>query len=177
MQLYEYEVTRDDHLQFNLHHTSHAPALVALMRRTRITAALLALVSVAAGGLLIAKWPLPTSLTLAVLLAAAVWLTITPFQRWFTRRTLRRMSLADQLGESGRHRLGIDAKGLHENAPGGVTHVPWDRVQRIDETPTHAFIYTGANAALILPKAGREPQVDVMLTQIRERMQPSTLGR
>ncbi|WP_159794813.1 YcxB family protein [Puerhibacterium puerhi] len=102
----------------------------------------------------------------AGVVAAAAWRFAFPrLNGWVLGRTLRRLAAHDGLGFVGTVRLTIDDAGLREELAGTTSSAGWDRVDRIEETDAHAFVFVGPLAASILPK--RDAQAARALDAIR----------
>lgn len=162
----EYTLATEDHVAFNAHAALTSRPLRTQATRTRaggavLVAALLVLLT----GVLRQDW---VGGAAAGVVAAVVWWFAFPrLNGWVLGRTLRRLAAHDGLGSVGTVRLTIDDAGLREELAGTTSSVGWERVDRIEETDEHAFVFVGPLAALILPK--RDAQAARALDAIRSR--------
>jgi hypothetical protein len=87
--------------------------------------------------------------TLAVLyvLAIPAW-----FRRESARRTRRVAAEGFSRGSTGFRTLTLDERGITESTAFYTHETYWPGIERVVETDGHVFVYTGPNAAFIVPK-------------------------
>lgn len=81
-------------------------------------------------------------------------------------RTKARVAL-EQTGTT--RRLELDDDGLTILAGRRSTHVPWSRISRVVETDDHVFVYTGPDAAHVIPRRAGGAVTDLVAT-LRSRL-------
>ncbi len=67
-------------------------------------------------------------------------------------------------------RLSLDDDSFTVAAGQRSTRVPWSGIERIAETPSHYFIYTGPSEAHVLPRGGREAEAKAFVEAILEHL-------
>lgn len=151
----DYEVTMEDVVAFNRFHHKSSPHVRRQVRIAQLggSAALL----VAGGALaLLDTWVLAAG----SLLASVVYGFTLP---WHIERTTKRnveklFSEGDNPSLLGPHTLELADDGLVERTVIGEQKTHWVGIQRIAESETHTFIYTGALTAHIVPRARLEAE-------------------
>jgi len=154
----EFELTLDDVRAFNVYHHRHSPAARRqYLRSWFIPAFLLLLACVGIWWLADRKQgtPLRTFLDLLPLFSGGpLYLLYFP---WAYRRRLRK-TVADMASEGenrglfGRHRVTISAEGVAESGEFRQSLTSWRAVERVAVSDQHAYIYTNAMAAIIIPR-------------------------
>ena len=154
----EYELTKDDWSAFNYYHHFHSPTARRQYLRGWFGSVIIVLL-VCLGISLLANFngPAPRS-TFSVLLmplvCAVVCLLWFP---WAYRRKLKRI-VAGMIGEGrnrtllGRQRVTISPEGISRSSDFDQTTVRWSAVERVIKDKDHAFVYTSALAAIIIPR-------------------------
>ncbi|MDQ7992128.1 MAG: YcxB family protein [Propionicimonas sp.] len=151
MQRLDYELTNDDYVAFNQHAAVTAPALVGQARRVRVAGTVV--VPVVAGlGLWVLERDPVQALFVAAVGAAVVWFSWPPIQRATTAVQLKRMSAATGLGRTGPTTLVWDDHWITESASATQASVGWERLDRVEETPQHVFLFVGPLEGLVVPK-------------------------
>lgn len=154
----EYELTKDDLSAFNLYHHRHSPtARRQYLRSWFVPAVIWSLVF--AGIWYLADrergTPLRTFLDLLPLFSGVpIYLLYFP---WAYRRKLRKIvagmvSEGQNRGLLSRRQVTISPEGITESSEFGQTSTAWRAVERVAETGNHAYIYTNALAAVIVPR-------------------------
>jgi len=166
----DYELTEDDYLAFNQHAAVAAPALVAQSRRARLLWTVVIPLALGVG-----LWILERDAALAVIAAAiaagTLWFTWPYFLRRSVTARLRRLAATTGLGRTGATTLVWDDHGITESAASSRASVGWERLDRVEETPRHLFLFVGPLEGLIVPKrAGGE--VAELARYARERIPP-----
>jgi hypothetical protein len=75
---------------------------------------------------------------------------ITLVANWIVQ--FRAYDNTDRHGVLGEHTIALTAEALHERTAVNESKASWSGIFRIDATPTHLFIYTQPNAALVIPR-------------------------
>ena len=154
----EYELTKDDLSTFNLYHHRHSPtARRQYLRSWFIPAVVWSIVFAAIWYLADRErgTPLQTFLDLLPLFSGVpIYLLYFP---WAYRRKLRKIvagmvSEGQNRGLFSRRRVTISPEGITESSELGQTSTAWRAVERVAETDNHAYIYTNALAAVIVPR-------------------------
>lgn len=147
----EYTLGNDDYIAFNSHVAFTSPAFRAQSQRVRATGTIAAAATAA-----LVLWLLDRNVAGALIMAAAVALSMWLSWPWIHRRTtisqLKRVASKGDLGRTGPVQLGWDETGLHEDVPGGRSTADWSRLRRVGETKDHLFLFLGDLEALIVPK-------------------------
>jgi len=163
-----YDLTPDDYVAFNVHTSLALPETRRQIAQGRAWGAvLMAVVAGGIFGLVLDDGPV-VPLVFASL-AAVAWWVVSPWTlRRGIRRSVERIARTSGLGVVGPASLEADEVGLCEDCAGVVNTAPWSSIQRIEETPTHAFIHVGPLAAVIVPKraAGAEDLIRVVRARI-----------
>jgi hypothetical protein len=154
----EYEITKDDLSAFNLYHHLHSPTARQQYLRSWLVPAFIGLLIF--GGI----WyladrerdtPLRTFLDLLPLFSfVPLYLLYFP---WAYRRKLRRIiagmvSEGQNRGLFSRHRVTISPEGVTDSDELGQASTVWRAVERVVAANEHAYIYTNALAAIIVPR-------------------------
>lgn len=150
MQRIEYELSNDDYVEYNLHLARTSEVLTKQSSRLRLFGSL-TLVVVAFLVIGSAEGSAVIGTLVGVAFGALVWFTWPKTYWWIARQTVRRIARKQGLGRTGRTQLWTDDTGLHERTAVGEATVAWSGVHRVEETPTHAFIFLGPVEALIVP--------------------------
>ncbi len=154
----DFEFTPDDHVAFVTIHNERSPT-IRKQRRSLIGVVVFFMWALPALILLTTDKPiLETAKAIRPLLVGAfgsvVFLLIFfPYLRWkVTRMTKRMLAEGQNTGLYGPCSLSIEANGLRETKPTGESSRNWSTVERVLVTDTHAFIYTSATEAFVLPR-------------------------
>ncbi|MFZ0530953.1 MAG: YcxB family protein, partial [Propionicimonas sp.] len=67
-------------------------------------------------------------------------------------------------------RVWLDADGLIVAVGSREEHVAWSGITRVVETGEHVFVFTGPNAAHVIPRRVGEPQLREFLDALRARV-------
>jgi cbb3-type cytochrome oxidase subunit 3 len=154
----EYEITKEDLSAFNLYHHRHSPTARRQYLRSWFVPAFIWLF-VCTGIWYLADrergTPLRTFLDLLPLFSGIpLYLLYFP---WAYRRKLRKIvagmvSEGQNRGLFSRHRVTISADGVTDSSELGQTSTAWRAVERVAAAEEHAYIYTNALAAVIVPR-------------------------
>ena len=154
----EYEITKDDFSAFNLYHHRHSPtARRQYLRSWFIPAVVWLLVCIGIWYLADRErgTPLRTFLDLLPLFCGVpLYLIYFP---WAYRRKLRKIvdgmvSEGQNRGLFSRHRVTISPESVTDSSEHGQTSTIWRGVERVATADEHAYIYTSALAAIIVPR-------------------------
>lgn len=151
----DFELAANDLVALTMAHNRRSPA----MRRQRYGYLLSGLVILSALPALI----LLTSDEPPMETAAAIWplllgpvlfvLFFIPYLRWKSKRIIKRLIAEGQnAGRYGACSLAITPDGLREIQAGGETRRSWNTVERLLIADDHAFIFTSAVEAFVLPR-------------------------
>ena len=72
----------------------------------------------------------------------------------------------------GYHVLTVDEAGVTERTTLGSSHRTWAGIERVEETPTHLFIYIGRQSAFIVPKSWLAESVVALRGALEDGMRP-----
>ena len=166
----EFELTFEDLIEWGLYHAEHSPAL----RQARAGVAALGIGAFGGAAILLSYlFPANTVTFVPVgIVAGTLWAALVPR---YSRRWLRAL-LAPVYAEgenrllTGSHFLRLAPEALMGRTDFARTEIDWALVERIEETPTHVFIYISATQALIIPKRAFRPPdgVRAFVAQTRE---------
>jgi len=150
---FEYELTRQDYIDFNVYHLKNSSTFKRSLFINRYLTALLLLIA----PIVLAR---VTYIPLRHLLAAfaviaALWVILYP--RYCMSAVVKRISEMVDEGKNrdilGKHCLTIDEEGITERSENGDSRISWAGVERMRESERHFFIYIGSAMAYILPKS------------------------
>jgi hypothetical protein len=154
----EFEIMKDDLCAFNLYHQRHSPTARRQYLRIWFVPAFIWLL-VCSGIWYLAdrdrNTPLRTFLDLIPLFSGVPMYLI--YFPWAYRRKLRK-HIADMVGEGlnrrlfSHHCVTITADGVSDTGEFGLTSTNWRAVEKIPATEEHAYIYTNALSAIIIPR-------------------------
>ena len=153
----EYEITKDDLTAFNLYHHRHSPTdRQQYLRSWFFPAAVWLLLFTGIWYLADRerRTPLRTFLDLLPLFSIVpIYLLYFP---WAYRRKLRKIvdgmvSEGQNRGLFSRHRVTISPESVTDSSEHGQNLTAWRGVERVAATDEHAYIYTNALAAIIVP--------------------------
>lgn len=154
----EYEITKEDLIAFNLYHHRHSPTARWQYLRSWFLPAIVWLL------VCIVIWhladrgrgtPLRTFLDLLPLFAVVPFYLL--YFPWAYRRKLLKIvagmvSEGQNRGLFSRHRVTLSPEGVTESCEYGQTSAAWCAVERVAVSDMHAYIYTSALAATIVPQ-------------------------
>lgn len=154
----EFDITKEDLCAFNFYHHFHSPiARANYLRSWFIPACIWLLVCLAIWYLadrsrgrplqtFIDLWPLFSGVPLQLI-----------YFPWAYRRKLRKL-VAGMVSEGSnrnlfcRHRVTLSTEGISDSGEFGQAATAWRAVERVARTDTHAFVYTSALVAIIIPR-------------------------
>ncbi len=153
----EYEITKEDVSAFNLYHHRHSPTARRQYLRAWFFPAVIFLLAC------IGIWyladrergtPVRTFLDLLPLFSVVPFYLL--YYPWAYRRKVRKVvdgmvSEGRNRGLFGRHRLTISPENVTDSSEHRQSSTMWSGVERVVTTDTHAYIYTSAMAAIIVP--------------------------
>lgn len=147
----EYEVRERDLVAFNEFQLNNSSAVKKTLRLHRATVPAFIVVT----ALSIYFYYKDLSSALYVGAAAAAWALIVPFYfRSSWRKQIRRL-FSDEVKAAvcGITTLRIAPEGLIELRGESQSRMPWRDILRVELTPQYAFIFTGIDSAVIIPRA------------------------
>ena len=164
----EFELTQDDLIAYNLYGLTTSPTFRRWAGRYRLIGALAVLIILALvigfdGDLLLGA-------VAGVIAAAIFWFIWPRVWAWMTKRNVRRLAESGGLGKPGRCRLWYDDQGVHDQTPGGTSSVTFAGIDRIEESATHAFIFTAPMQAYVIPMRIGEYAVAEFLAVVRAKV-------
>jgi hypothetical protein len=142
----DFELTPEDYAEFWSFHSQRSPFLRRSRRKSQFIVPAVWLGIAALGGI---------SAGDSVWVALSIlWIAGVPaYVRWCTRQGAKR--IAEQgvgRGCIGPHRLVIDARGVMDSTPFFESRLFWTAIEEVVDAPRQVLLYTGAHAALIIPK-------------------------
>jgi hypothetical protein len=144
-----YELTGADLDAFATYHAGHAPQLTARIKRMRF---------VWTGVFLFIAWEYSKSSVsgaLAFLVLGAAYVgAYGPINRYLYVRQNRGLNAGSDAPRLGPVTLNVEAGRLRVQSSEGLTTLEPSAIRRIEESPSHWFLYLGPTAAIIVPKAG-----------------------
>jgi hypothetical protein len=154
----EYEITKDDLSAFNLYHHFHSPTARRQYVRSWFVPAFIWLL-ICSGIWYLADrergTPFRTFLDLLPLFSGVpLYLLYFP---WAYRRKIRKI-IAGMVSEGHnrglfcRHRVAISPDGITDSGEFGQASTVWRAVERVAQNGDHAFVYTNALAAIVVPR-------------------------
>lgn len=159
----EYDLDASDLRAFFVHHARHAPHIVKRNRRMWwVWASILAVLVFIYG---------QVSLLFAAVSAcagAALLAVYGPLTRWFYVRHNCRLNAGPDGFRLGRMTLELDGDRLLVDGADGSSRLELSAIQRIEEGPSHYFLYLGPAAAIIVRKHGVD-SVGEMIRALRSR--------
>jgi hypothetical protein len=154
----EYELTKADLRAFNLHHHFHSPTARRQYYRAWFIPAFVWLLVCTVIWYLADKergTPLRTFFELLPLFSGVLLhLAIFP---WWYRRKVRKI-VDGMVGEGrnrglfSRHRVTLSQESVADSGEFGQSSTTWRAVEKVAATDEHAYIYTNALAAIIVPR-------------------------
>lgn len=153
----EYEITKDDLSAFNLYHHRHSRTARRQYLRSWFLPAFIWSIFCSGIWLLADRErgkPFQTFLDLLPLFSGVpIYLLYFP---WAYHRKLRQIiagmvSEGQNRGLFTRHRVTISDEGVSDSSELGQTTTAWRAVERVAAADEHAYIYTNALAAIIVP--------------------------
>ncbi len=154
----DYELTKDDFRAFNLHHVRHSPTTRRQYLRAWLSFPVMWLIICTALWYLADRergTPMKTFIALLPLYSGAPLYLI--YYPWAYRRTLRKtvdgmMSEGRNGGTARKYRVSISPENVTESTDHVQTSTAWRGVEKITTSTLHAYIYTNALAAIIVPR-------------------------
>ena len=164
----EHELTVDDYVAFAM---CVVPQSTRIRRRRLyypVKVGVLTLLVVAAIMTILTRNVI-VSVVLALVLGIAYSLIAILTWRQNLRRNLTVLAKERGVVDLGLQRLTINDDGLHETCGFFETLMRWPGIGRIEQTPDHAFILVGPQRGYIVPRRGREAEVESFLAEVRSR--------
>lgn len=154
----EYEITKDDLSAFNLYHNLNSPTVRREYYRLWFGPATFWFLFCTLIWFLANRGrgkPLQTFLSLLPLFVGIPFHLL--YFPWAYRRKVRKM-IAGVISEGGnrslfcRHRVAISPDGISDSGEFGHASTDWRAIERVVQDVDHAFVYTNALAAIIVPR-------------------------
>ena len=148
----DYELTKQDYIDFNIYHIKNSDTIKRsmLLQRYVMAALYLILPFLVASVTDIPLW----YWFIAFVIAAVLWVAFYP--RYFMSTTVKRISKMLEEGNNkdmlGQHSISLDDEGFRETSLNGESKVSWSGVEKVGDTESHIFIYTSSIMAYIIPK-------------------------
>lgn len=161
-----YEVDQDDLLALHDYHAASSPLTQSALRRQRFIWPSVFLALGAVSWVVTSEW----AGSVYFVLCAVIWPVL--FPRWAKRKMRKHFLAAYSEGRNpgilGPQSLRAEPDFLLHSSEQGESQYRWGSIERVAETPSHAFIYTGAVTALIVPKRDLDSdQLNALLGQAR----------
>ena len=165
MSTLEFQLTAEDYAAFNLHHALTSRNALRQQRRARVnTTVAVLVVSMVVVSLVSGR--VVEGIFVAIAATLVSWLIFPWSWRRALSSSLRQTSVDHTLSTLGGRRLTVDHEGLIETRDGTTISAHWDDVERVDETPTHVFVYVGPTSAFIVPRRVGESEIQTLLSEI-----------
>lgn len=150
---FEYELTKQDYIDFNVHHIKNSNTLKKSLFMQQYVLAVIYLIL---PFILSKVSDIPLLYWLVVFVIVAVlWVIFYP--KYFMAATIKRiLKLVDE-GKNkdmlGKHILTVNEEGIIEESENGESRINWSGVEKVVETEKHFFIYFSSIMAYIIPKS------------------------
>ncbi len=151
-----YTLTPDDVVAFHRFQVRHSPA----WRRSILTGIGTGVISAAVLFIIFRGWESWINAVFPVAFPI-VYIALYPISVYLGvgRSGLNMVRDGKNKGLWGPHALAIDESGVRESTEVGESSVKWQGVERVAASPSHLYIFTGSNAAHVIPRrAFAEPQ-------------------
>jgi hypothetical protein len=144
-----YKNTKDDIITYGKLLYKKSPTVQQHRKKASNFAAFLALIFA------IGIWYLYSHQMMLLWLATSiVWVTYIPLRH--KRRYLKNMVETFEKDENrtffGEHQLTIDESGLTDEIENGVSQVGWNKIEHIEETESHLYIFIDSAMAFVVPQ-------------------------
>lgn len=145
----EYELTRADLDAFATHHAAHAPDLAQRIRRMRfVWAVVFAVIAVEYGRIS------PVGAVGFGALGVAYIALYGRLNRFLYVQQSRGLKRGPEVPGVGPVTLTLMSGALLVDGRAGQARVALSRIRRVEESPSHYFVYVGPTAGLVVPRAG-----------------------
>ncbi len=161
----EFEITGEDLVAYNVYGVTTAPAAKKQGAVFRIWGSLAVLVALTILIAIDGSWL--EGLVFGVVGAAALWFVWPRLWIWTTKSNVLRHAKTGGLGTPGLCRIWTDEYGIHDATPNGTSSVTWQGIDRVEETASHVFIFTGPLQAYVIPKRIGESAVRDFVSAVR----------
>ncbi len=171
----EYDMTMEDLVEFNLYNATESEYGKRGIRRFRILVGSIAVVTAV---LMVVRFHQGATAGSFISLMGIYVLIFIPFLifypmylKWHVRRTAAKAYQDREMPTFGGTRtLELSDEGIEESNEDGSNTVPWDKIESIDETETHVFIFIGPVQAAVIPKARVRGDLDAFANEVRRRI-------
>jgi hypothetical protein len=145
----QYQLTIDDLVAFNLHHTRTSQASRRRIRRSQVYGVITVLIVV----LLWPRWGLGLRAAFFVGYSLFLLFGFPAYYRWSVRRNAKKLySGGGDKGALGNHIVSIDEGGVTEVSDVGDSRTTWGGIEKVEEDEAYIFVYTGSVQAHVIPK-------------------------
>lgn len=88
------------------------------------------------------------------LIISIVWLIYIPVshRRRYIKNMLKEYEKEGYKNFYGEHELTFDEYGITDQVKAGVNKTPWEKIEHVEQTDTHAFIFVESTLAYAIPK-------------------------
>jgi YcxB-like protein len=147
----EFDLTKEDYLQFNLHHMANSKTVKkSLFIQQYISSTIFLIVPFIA--VKITDVPLIVWL---VCFSIIYLLWIFQYPKFFNSIVIRRLEKMLEESNSknlyGIYTIDLTEDGVHEISKSGETKINWNSIVKVEETDSYIFIYNTAISAYIIP--------------------------
>lgn len=153
LMIFEYELSKQDYIDFNIYHMKNSDTLKRSLHLQQYLLPIFYLIMpfILAG---ITDIPLVIWLTTFVIVAV-LWVIFYP--KYFMSSTIKRISKLVDEGKNkdmlGKHCIIVDEDGIVEKTENGESRTKWNGVEKVTETEKYVFIYISSIMAYIIPKS------------------------
>lgn len=157
----EYELTKEDFLDFNLNHAHNSSTVKkSLFYQRYVVAIIFPIIPVILSKTF--KAPL-RGLLPAYLISSLMWIIFYPKYFWWQikKNVTKTLDESEDSKFVASHSLTISEKGMVSEGENSKTVRDWGSIQRIDKTDRNILIYTGAMEALIVPLRAFDDEVSL----------------
>jgi hypothetical protein len=161
----EFDITGEDLVEYNVYAATTAPAARKQSALYRVWLSLAVLVALTVLVAIDGNWL--EGVVAGLVAAAVLWLVWPRLWAWMIRSNVLRHAKTGGLGTPGPCRMWIDAYGIHDATPNGASSVTWQGIDRIEETASHVFVFTGPLQAYVIPKRVGESAARDFVSAVR----------
>ena len=179
MQL-EYPLVNEDYVAFNLHVTrTRFPDTRKRANRISLVMVAVAVVVIVVVSAIQSGLGPAQSVAAVIVVLVFAGIVVVPIMLIMRRASphvtdsmvqwnLRRAAKEHALGPVGVATITLDDDGVLHEVAGTITAVRWGAIERLDETPTHAFAFNSPTSALVIPR--QHPGTAELIAAIRARV-------
>jgi hypothetical protein len=157
----EYATAVGDIVAFNQFHMRVSPTGKRTLVRLAVSAGVLTFLGsvgliAVLNAFVFAKQPIGLVITLPCALVGAAVVAARArgmLDRSVARSVTRMLAEGQNKSLLGWHRLALGERAVRSESEVSSSEVSYGALERVDETPAHVFVYTGATSAFVVPKA------------------------